>query len=762
MTSRFPVLVWADAAGNFTAQLVEKEDYGPPAAAYGVTAQEALLQLKDYLRWSYEKDTITAPDFQEAQLITFGVDVRPEYQREGRVYPCGETVRLRVPCVHGRQENGLFVAALPLLGLQFYYYEAKELRALVTNYVQEALKNLTPQELSRHLPPFLVLLTELTLPRTTRPPKAWVYEPQAETLKTIATALGSREMQRQFAKPYERETEVAALVSCLTNERANVLLVAEAGAGKSTVLAQAVRHIERQGERGEKEKEKDDAARRKPRQRFWLTNGARLIAGMKYLGQWEARCEELISELDAMDGVLCVENLLDLVQAGGASPNESIASFFLPYLQRGELRLVAEATPTELDACRRLLPNFAEAFQIVKLPTFTPEKAVAVLDALAAAQQREGNLSTAQGVTPLIYRLFQRFLPYQAFPGPAAGFLHELGAQAVREKRATITQRDVITAFGQRTGLPELFLRDEVLLAYDDVLATLESEIIGQTAACRVAAHLVATFKAGLNDPTRPVGVLLFCGPTGVGKTELAKALARYFFGHGARPDEARLVRLDMSEYSGYGAAERLLRNPDGTPSLLVQTLRQQPFAVVLLDEIEKADAAVFDVLLSVFDEGRLTDRYGRTTSFRSAIIIMTSNLGAEKFSGIGFGEPVPASAEREAMAFFRPEFFNRFDAVVGFRALAPESIHAITRKELASLAQREGLTKTGRRIVFSDALVAHLARAGYDPRYGARPLQRAIETLVTAPLARYLLTETAPPQLLTVSVDDAGAVFIK
>ena len=146
------------------------------------------------------------------------------------------------------------------------------------------------------------------------------------------------------------------------------------------------------------------------------------------------------------------------------------------------------------------------------------------------------------------------------------------------------------------------------------------------------------TFKAGLNDPHRPVGVLLFCGPTGVGKTELARALADFFFGHGDKAD--RLIRLDMSEYAGAGAADRLLTQPDGQPSGLIRDIRQKPFAVVLLDEIEKADAEVFDVLMGVFDEGRLTDRFGRTATFRSAIIVMTSNLGGEKqASFFGFSE---------------------------------------------------------------------------------------------------------------------------
>ena len=748
-------MVWVDEAGRFTAQLVEKDEWAEPVAGYGATAGAALLQLKEYLRWVYDKESWRdAPDFQEAQLITFGVDVRPEYERDKRIYPCAESVRLRVHCVHGKQESSLLVAAVPLLGLQFYYYEAKSLRSLVTSYVQESLKKVTPQALSRFLPPREVRLEEITLQLKTKY-KPYESTPEIETLKAIAEPLGTREMQRLFSKPYERDAEVAEVAARLTKERANVLLLGESGAGKSTVLAQAVRSIEREWEQAGKEKDDDE---KKPRHRFWLTSGARLIAGMKYLGQWEERAEEVVGELEEINGVLCAENLLDLVQTGG-QPNESIASFFLPYLQRGELRLVTEATPAELDACRRLLPGLAEVFQVVKLPEFTREKGLAALEAVAAAQTRDLSVNIAEGVTALTLRLFQRFMPYQVFPGKTPAFLVELCERAAREKRLIVTKQDVIAAFARQTGLPELFLRDEIPLPFAGINTTLTGEVIGQPEAVQTGAKLISVFKAGLNDPSRPVGVLLFAGPTGVGKTELAKALSRFFFGAGDRRGE-RLVRLDMSEYSGYGAAERLVRNPDGAPSELIQRLRQQPFSVVLFDEIEKADPAVFDVLLSVFDEGRLTDRYGRATTFRSAIIVMTSNLGADKFTGIGYGEPA-ASPEQAIQNFFRPEFYNRFDAVVRFHALTPATLHEITRKELKALEKREGLLKAGRKLHFTDELVAHLARAGYEPRYGARPLQRAIETQIVAPLARFLLAEGKNTGDVLLDVSAKGEISI-
>ncbi len=756
-TYRFPAIVWEDYSGYFTARLVEDMDL---PAAFGETAPEAIYQLKEVLDWSFQKfPWRSTPDFNDPKLIQLRLEVRPEYHTGERIYPCDEILVLRVPCVHGRNSAGLLVCSLPTLGTTFFYTEPQKLKDLATHYAQEELGGRNPALLSRYLQPREVELAEIMLHVNTRESgSGWTVNPSLEVLETVAEPLGEKRLRRRFSRAWEREREVADLVRRIGKEKANVIIAGESGAGKTSVLIEAVRQIEQQAEQ---ENESDEAGSR-VKFKHWLTSGARLIAGMQYLGEWEARCERVIEELAEINGVLCLENVLDLIRAGTGGASESLAKFFMPYLQRGELRMIAEATPAELDACRRLLPGFVDLFQILKLAPFRRQEAIAVLNRVATNHARNHRIEFADGVTAMVHRLFNRFLPYQAFPGKSVAFLNDLADRAVRSHSSSIATSDVIAQFVRQTGLPEMFLRDEIPLDYENVLETFRNQVIGQDGPCETAAHLVTTFKAGLNDPNRPLGVLLFCGPTGVGKTELARTVARYFFGHGERSNlpvaNDRLVRLDLSEYAGWDAAQRLSSGPDGEPSEFIKQVRQQPFCVVLFDEIEKADAAVFDVLLSVFDEGRMTDRYGRVTTFRSAVIIMTSNLGADKLENIGFESKASPSYSREAMSFFRPEFFNRIDSIVQFNSLSKEMMRQITAKELGEIAAREGLQRNNLKLVWSEDLIEHLIKSGFDQRYGARPLQRTIEAMVVAPLAKHLL---ASPDLknsvLRISLDGIG-----
>ncbi len=737
-TVRYHVLLCRDAAGGYSALAL---DGGP--TGFGASLPDARDDLKEYLRWAYRKDPdLAVPDFTDPELRWFTVTVRPEYQGTNkRLYPSDAEVSVRVPCVVGTRRSGQFAAELPLLGISFDYPGRMELQKLVERYVSQKLEGLTPEQLASYLPPVHAELLELAIPVPKEPPGALDLIPPPPTLAKVAEPVGDRAVRKGYARAWGREAELAALVRKLHHEKANVLLVGESGVGKTTLMVDAVKEAEKLS------LAEDERPGTRYKRRFWLTSAGRVIAGMRYLGQWEERIEAVIAELGELGGVLCVERLLEMVRTGGLGPTDSVAAFLVPYLARGELRAIAEATPAELDACRRLLPGLPDLFQIVRVEPFARAAALAVIDRQLETSASGPGLEVERGSGERIVRLFRRFMPYAAFPGPASSFARQIVDRHVRSGKKPVTPTAVVDQFRRQTGLPELFLRDEITLSRDDVLNWFRARVIDQPEACEAATNVVMTVKAGLNDPLRPPAVMLFCGPTGVGKTHMAQALAAYFFGHGdqasrerERPESSRLIRLDMSEYGGFDAVYRLLGPPQGEPGPLVKQVRRQPFSVLLLDEIEKAAADVFDTLMGVFDEGRLTDQYGRVTNFRSTIIVMTSNLGAGQSRAVGFGESAGPAYQDVAMKFFRPEFFNRMDAVVTFRPLLPASVKLIARRELDAIARREGLVRGGVTVKWSEALVDHLAAIGFDARYGARPLQRAIEREVVAPLARWML----------------------
>jgi ATP-dependent Clp protease ATP-binding subunit ClpC len=724
---RFPVLLWQDAAGQFGGCAVEDP---ASAVAAGPTRSSVLDQLKDYFTWSYKKEPWRGPpEYDAATLTQYKVQVRPEYVDKGRIYP-SDPVGLLVACVHGQLESGLMYGTLPLLGVTFSYHAGDKLRDTVSYYVQQSMKGRTLEELMRFLPPVRMELDEIIV-HVPRAARAAVEAPEVKTLDAVADPISSRRYRSGLSRPWERDAEVERVTTLLAKEKTSAILLGPAGSGKSAVLVAAARKAQLLAGAPDEGQEE----RPSPLPRIWMTSAARLIAGMRYLGQWQERCDALVAELTLIGGVLCIERLLDLVLAGSDEPSAGVGAYLVPFLQRGELRLVAEATAEELDTCRRLLPSLVDACQVLTVPALSREQSIAALQKVADLHAKNARIILEDSTVPLAFRLFHRFQPYLPMPGPAANFLIELVDQAAVRKAGKVDADAVFQAFVQRSGLPDWLLHDELPLQREDVLADLRKGIIGQEPAIAAAADVILTFKAGVNDPHRPLAVLLFAGPTGVGKTELARAISRYLFGHGG--DANRMVRLDMSEYSGPGAATRFLGPPGGEPSALIQRIRQQPFSVVLLDEIEKASPEIFDLLLGLFDEGRLTDRYGRLTTFRSSVLIMTSNLGAAAGEPFGLTRASGRSYESEILSFFRPEFFNRIDAVVAFQPLGAETMRRIAIKELGDIAARQGLVQRGIRFSWTDSVVQYLLDVGFDRRYGARPLQRAIETAIVTPLAK-------------------------
>ncbi|MBL8797668.1 MAG: ATP-dependent Clp protease ATP-binding subunit, partial [Planctomycetia bacterium] len=492
-TYRFAALLWQDCVGTYT--MVPVEAPNQSWAGHGSSPRRARESLRDLLTWLDCRNELPEPELLEASLHTYRVPVRPEYAARNRIYPCAE-VWVPVPCVSGKTATDLRVAALPLLGVRFYYHEPGELKSLVIRYTQQQLKGQTPAQIAGYLPPRQLRLAEVVVRSRKRGTPPRPLDERWPALSQVAEPLGERAVRKQFAPAWERGALVQEVVRKLHHERASLVLVGEQGVGKSTVLVEAVQAVERL--QAAEAKQRGNSAERT----FWLTTGSRLIAGMKYLGQWEERCESIIDELARLPGVLCVDRLLELVRLGGVGPADSIAAFLVPYLRRGELRLVGEATPAELDACRRLLPEFADLLAILPVPAFDQAAALTVLDRSAERYAQNLRLEVAPGVSERTYRLFRRFQPYRALPGGAVHFLRDLCARLARERPpVSVTPASVVRHFVRRTGLPEWLLDDETPLDAATLKDDLRRQVIGQEEAVEAAARVVLTFKAGMHDP---------------------------------------------------------------------------------------------------------------------------------------------------------------------------------------------------------------------------------------------------------------------
>jgi DNA polymerase III delta prime subunit len=502
----------------------------------------------------------------------------------------------------------------------------------------------------------------------------------------------------------------------------SVLLVGPPGVGKTAAVYQLVRERSRHG------------LGRTP---FWATSGARLVAGMSGFGAWQEQCRNLCREAAKKKAIVYLGNLVELAEVGrSASQSESIATFLRPYLLRGELVAIAECTPEQHALVERDLPQVLQAFTTLKIDEPNRERGRRILEQQAAALVHQGGRIDAAAID-MLDRLHRRYAGYSAYPGRPLRLLKNLCQDATRG--TVVSAADVTRAFARETGLPLVLLDEQMPL---DLAATerwFGERVRGQPEAVELVVGLLATVKAGLARPGRPVASLLFIGPTGVGKTETSKALAEFLY---QRPD--RMVRFDMTEYADYAAVERLAGGAFGSQGLLTSRVREQPFTVVLFDEFEKAHPRFFDLLLQMLGEARLTDAGGRLADFSNAVIIMTSNLGADSFqrgvSGFGSAQATAGQARdhfvRHVRQFLRPELFNRIDRIVPFAPLDQNTIGEITERELAEIRRRDGITYGGVTLNIPADVTGHLAEHGYEPRYGARPLKRAIERQLLAPLA--------------------------
>ena len=546
----------------------------------------------------------------------------------------------------------------------------------------------------------------------------------------------------ELNRAVRRDDEVEELMKLLkAKDKRPVLIVGPRLVGKTALIEEYVyRKVE------------------KRRQRYsetgnlWLLSPQRLISGMMYVGQWENRLLAILKVAKERKHILYFDDLLGMYQAGiSASSDLSVAQVLKPFVERQEFRLLAEITPEALRVLQEKDRGFADMFQMLRVNEPNEDDLFRILLHSIKQLEDQHDCRFALEVLPTALDLQRRYVRDAAMPGKAAVFLRQL---AIKFRGQEITRHNVLEEFEAKSGMSVQFLDPETKLERGEVLMKIGERIAGQRPALTAVADVITTAKARLNDPDRPLAAFLFLGPTGVGKTECAKAIADYLFG-----SEEKMLRFDMNEFVASSAAARLVGTFDQPEGLLTSAIRRQPFAVILLDEIEKAHRDVFDLLLQVMGEGRLTDALGRTADFTNALIILTSNLGVKQASSeLGFtpDEGTQASTYIQAAEkFFRPEFFNRLDRVVPFERLSREHVAQIAKHLIKDVFAREGLKRRKCLLRVEDDAMTRIIDEGYHPTLGARALKRSIERHLTKPVA----TQLAPLQNTTPTIINVHAV---
>ena len=654
-------------------------------------------------------------------------------------------------------------------------------------------------------------------------------DPKSKTpvLDTFSTDLTKQAQEGKLDPIVGREKEIERVSQILSRRKKNnPILIGEPGVGKSAIAeGLALRIIQKKVSRVLYDK------------RIVTLDIASMVAGTKYRGQFEERMKALMNELEKNhDVILFVDEIHTIIGAGGASGSLDASNMIKPALARGEMQIIGSTT---LDEYRKHIEKdgaLERRFQRVIVDPATEDETLQIINNIKDKYESHHNVSYTDEALKACVTLTSRYMSDRFLPDKAIDALDEAGSRVhisnivvpkeivdieekiseVKERknevvrsqryeeaaklrdvekqlqtnldnarkkweedqksnRQTVSEENVAEVVSMMSGIPLQKINQKENEKLVKMNESLIGKVIGQDDAVSKVVKAIQRGRIGLKDPNKPIGTFLFLGPTGVGKTHLAKILAKYMF-----DSEDSLIRIDMSEYMEKFAVSRLVGAPPGyvgheEGGQLTEKVRRKPYSVVLLDEIEKAHPDVFNILLQVLDDGQLTDSLGRKVSFKNTIIIMTSNTGSRQLkdfgTGVGFmtksrenkvDEESKSVIEKQLKKTFAPEFLNRIDDIVTFNSLDKEGINKIINIEIEGLIQR--LNKMGYNIELTENLRSYIVEKGYDPNYGARPLKRAIQKYIEDVLTDKIISSTIEEgALLTIDYNkEDDKVFVK
>jgi|UniRef100_A0A7V3YFN3 ATP-dependent Clp protease ATP-binding subunit ClpC len=650
-------------------------------------------------------------------------------------------------------------------------------------------------------------------------------ESRTPVLDEFSRDLTQLALEKKLDPVIGREREIERVIQILSRRtKNNPVLIGEPGVGKTAIVEGLAQKIVR-GEVPEILKGK----------RVVSLDLAAVVAGTKYRGEFEKRLKKIISEIvQTKEVILFIDEVHTLVGAGAAEGAIDAANILKPALARGELQAIGATTITEYRKYIEKDSALERRFQPVYVDEPSVEVTIAILRGIRERYEEHHKVRITDEALEAAAKLSQRYISDRYLPDKAIDVMDEAASRvrlratvlppelkelevrieevrrqkerAVRNQdfeeaaryrdeeerlkrkyreskeawlrevdatRPLVTEEDIAAVVSSWTGIPVSRLAMEEKERLVRMEEEIHKRIVGQEEAVKAVCRAIRRSRAGLKDPRRPIGSFIFLGPSGVGKTELAKALAEFLFGR-----EDALITLDMSEYMEKFTVSRLVGSPPGYVGYeeggqLTEKVRRRPYSVVLFDEIEKANPEIFNILLQIMEEGRLTDAQGRVVDFKNTIIIMTSNLGARMIAsqgGIGFGDKkeeglsyqeIKHRVMEEVKRVFTPEFLNRVDEIIVFRPLKQKEIEQIV--ELLMKETKNRLKEHGMDIELTPEARAFIAREGYDPNFGARPLRRAIQRLVEDPLSELILSGTFKEgDRIIVTLEDGKISFTK